>query len=122
MMEIIRHFGNYSIVRSDYVQICDGDICAAQILSLLEDYTAGRLSLSSQPNFDPELWIYSSVQNFIDDLLGVFNKHKIIKALNLLHSMGFVEKKTGVSQYRFNIEAVQEALDEVKNQKEGGAV
>lgn len=120
MRQLIQHTGYFITIYSDYLEITD-DFCAAQILTLLETYTAGRIELLNQLDFNPELWIYLSIKTLNDELLGLFSKRQIEKALKTLYESGFIEKKPNTSQYKLNIKAVQETLDKKRNQK-GGAV
>jgi hypothetical protein len=129
MVEILQHFGFYSMVRADYVAIT-GDACAAQILSSLEYWTRSKIvtieeierrnaeSRSESTRFPvPDLWLYEKTQDFVDSLYGTFKRNKVLASLKLLKELGFVETKPSPHSWdqtllwRLNIENIQEALD-----------
>jgi hypothetical protein len=129
MVEILQHFGFYSMVRADYVAIT-GDACAAQILSSLEYWTRSKIvtieeierrnaeSRSESTRFPvPDLWLYEKTQDFVDSLYGTFKRNKVLASLKLLKELGFVETKPSPHPWdqtllwRLNIENIQEALD-----------
>jgi len=111
MKELIHHTGNYSIIRSDYVQICGGDACTAQVLASFEYWTLCR----SQWGHDA--WIYTSINDIVDSLCGTFKRNKVIESLKVLKDKGFLESKSSPEPrdqtllYKFNTEFIQAALD-----------
>jgi hypothetical protein len=111
MKELIHHTGNYSIIRSDYVQICGGDACTAQVLASFEYWTLCR----SQWGHDA--WIYTSINDIVDSLCGTFKRNKVIESLKVLKDKGFLESKSSPEPrdqtllYKFNTEFTQAALD-----------
>lgn len=127
------HFGGYSVVRADYLLIT-GDACAAQILHSLEHWTAHRfyeIEKVEQQNAEalksgvpqapvPSVWLYEKIQNFVDAICGTFKRNKVIEALKLLKSKGFIESKPSpiprdqTLLYKFNIDEVEEALRKAK--------
>lgn len=130
---IDEHFGGYSVVRADYLLIT-GDACAAQILHSLEHWTAHRfyeiekveqqnaeaLKSGSPQSPVPSVWLYEKIQNFVDAICGTFKRNKVIEALKLLKSKGFIESKPSpiprdqTLLYKFNIDEVEEALRKAK--------
>ena len=94
---IDEHFGGYSVVRVDYLEIT-GDACAAQILHSLEYWTAHRfreIERIEQQNAEaiknggqitpvPSEWLYEKIQTFVDAICGTFKRNKVIEALKLL--------------------------------------
>ena len=120
MKELIQHTGDYSIIRSDYVQICSGDVCAAQVLASFEYWTLCR----SQWGHDD--WIYTSINDIVDSLCGTFKRNKVIESLKVLKDKGFLESKSSPEPrdqtllYKFNTEIIQAAID--KHFAAGGVV
>lgn len=126
MMELIRHFGNYSIVRFDYVQICAGDICAAQILSSLEFWTIcklNKLPVCQQTwMYAPVLdcWLYVSIGELTDSLCGTFSKEQVFKSFKGLIKKELVwldkERDRGLDIQPFhcqlNLKKIQQRVDD----------
>lgn len=114
MKELIRHTGPYSIVRFDYVQICGGDACAAQLLASFEKMTLLRMELQ-WGEFDP--WLYVSINDLVKSLCGTFKRNKVIESLKILRIKGFIESKPSIEPrdqtllYKFNTEVIQAAID-----------
>ena len=137
---IDEHFGGYSVVRVDYLEIT-GDACAAQILHSLEYWTAHRfreIERIEQQNAEaiknggqitpvPSEWLYEKIQTFVDAICGTFKRNKVIEALKLLKNKGFIESKPSsiprdqTLLYRFNIEKVEQSLREAKASKGFGS-
>jgi hypothetical protein len=133
---IDEHFGGYSVVRVDYLEIT-GDACAAQILHSLEYWTAHRfreIERIEQQNAEaiknggqitpvPSEWLYEKIQTFVDAICGTFKRNKVIEALKLLKNKGFIESKPSsiprdqTLLYRFNVEQVEQSLREAKASK-----
>jgi len=133
---IDEHFGGYSVVRVDYLEIT-GDACAAQILHSLEYWTAHRfreieriaqqtaeaIKNGGQITPVPSEWLYEKIQTFVDAICGTFKRNKVIEALKLLKNKGFIESKPSsiprdqTLLYRFNIEQVEQSLREAKASK-----
>lgn len=134
-MEVIRHFGNYSIIRSDYVQICGGDVCAAQILSSLEFWTVCELSklplCQDAWMYAPVLggWLYVSIGELTDSLYGTFDKKEVFKSFKDLIKKGLVHLDTdghmGLDIQPFhchlNLQKIQQQVDDqlAKHYKRG---
>lgn len=112
MKELIQHTGFYSVIRFDYVQICSGDVCAAQLLSSFEKMTLLRMELG-----DSDTWLYISTNDLVKSLCGTFKRNKVIESLKTLRVKGFIESKSSSDRmdktllYKFNTEVVQTALD-----------
>lgn len=137
---IDEHFGGYSVVRVDYLEIT-GDACAAQILHSLEYWTAHRfreIERIEQQNAEaiknggqitpvPSEWLYEKIQTFVEAICGTFKRNKVIEALKLLKNKGFIESKPSsiprdqTLLYRFNIEKVEQSLREAKASKGFGS-
>lgn len=113
VINIIRHFGEYSIIRFDYIQICDGDICAAQLLSAFEHWTIERLSDDRAK--DTLLNIH--VDTIIGCVCGTFGRDRVLSSLI---NQEFVEQLPSSNPLgwtficRLNVEKVQQSLDEIQ--------
>ena len=108
------------VLRKSYLAICDNDHCAAVLLSTLEFWTmsiAGRAQLGEEPDTRP-LWIYRSVNELSDDLLGMFGRYSVQKGLNILLEKGFISRRNNPDvpydrkyQYLLEIDKIQDAID-----------
>lgn len=91
------------ILRQSYRVLCEGDQCAACILSIFEYWTKVRIRGYYQdldkaqadpdlkPLFDP--WIYKTYEAIGKDLQGLFSRNRIHTALMYLRTKGFVEAR-----------------------------
>ena len=116
MKELIHHTGNYSIIRSDYVQICGGDACAAQILASFEHWTWCHADWD-QDSLIYTPWVHIPINEIVESLCGTFKRNKVIESLKVLKAKGFIESKPSPDPidktllYKFNTEIIQTALD-----------
>lgn len=117
-----------AILKADYIDMCDGDHCAAMVLSVFE-YWHGiklggvaqeRVRERSDPKYKSEfdMWIYKSVDAIAEDLLGHYGRGAITGAIKLLVSKGYLstrnnpdDKLNKTRQYYFNVSAVQEDVN-----------
>lgn len=128
MQNVISHSGRYFHVREDYLEICDRNVCAAQILDLLEYWTGCRFAeISRIEKYNasvealykaavPDIWLRESASNFIDGLLGSFGEKSIRAALKLLKTKGYITERScnflsRLKEFRLNIGRIQETLD-----------
>jgi hypothetical protein len=120
-MNIIKHFGEYAILRVTYVHLCDGDVCAALLLAAIEDWTICKL----KNNGDIEImWLDVHVDSLVDSVCGAFGRDRVLASFEGLKKKGFVEQHDSPGWtflFRLNIEKVQTALDDLYA-KTGGAV
>src|ERR1051325_2536309 len=102
----IQHVPGSSFVKlhADYLKICDGNHCAAIILSVMENWHNTKLANQGQAETEnrqaeneglpassnPELWVYMSYDQFGESLMGLFGETKIAAAVKLLISKGFL--------------------------------
>jgi hypothetical protein len=129
MQHLISHSGSYFHVREDYLDICDRNLCAAQILDLLEYWTGCRVSEINRIKSNnaevgtaykkqvPEIWLRESLTNFAEGLLGSFKEKSIRAALKLLEVKGYITKRpvnflSTIKEFRLNVSKVQQMLDE----------
>ncbi len=99
-------------IRRHYVEICDGDTCAAAILGWLENWTNSLLRSDKDP------WIYRKQADLKSDLYNLFPDYAITAALKILRAKGYLEtrralynKRDRTLEYRLLPEAVQRDLN-----------
>jgi len=132
---VIEHIAKDPIVvlRQSYLEICDGSIPAAIILSILEYWTNVKINAKIQVDIENTTrakeglepiecneWIYKTIAEFQSDSLGLLKSHDVKKGIKLLIQKGYVAKRTNPQykwdktlQYSLNVEAVNNALREV---------
>jgi hypothetical protein len=118
------------IIREDYLRIADNNHCAAALLNIFEYWHNVKLAEQDQaliekeiakaggaPLVDAELWVYKSIPDFQEEVLGLFGETKISAALKLLHEKGFIESRNNPKygwdrtlQYLFIVDIVQAAI------------
>lgn len=127
------------VIREDYLAVCDGNHCAAALLSIFEYWTNVKLGQQEQaqvenaiaaaggaPSVRDDLWVFKSVTDLETDLMGLFGKMKIGDALKLIRDKGFVERRTNPDyrwdrtlQYHLQIEMLQGAISDTPLPKNG---
>lgn len=75
------------IIRPEYLEICEGDYCAAAILDLFKRWTASKLKKKA------DVWIYKSQPELRDDLMGLFGLNKIAAALLKLRDWAYIKHR-----------------------------
>ncbi|MBV9849946.1 MAG: hypothetical protein JO250_09770, partial [Armatimonadetes bacterium] len=133
-----------AVLREDYVRICDGNLCAAMILSQMEYWHDVKLEAVAQaeahneaarrageePDQDTELWVYKSLPEMKDELMGLFGDKAIAAGYAYLAGRQYLESRTNprftwdrTRQYLFNVPAVQAAVDQLgpSDETDGGA-
>lgn len=102
------------VIRQEYLYICQGDHCAAAILSAFETWTIGKLKRGEA---DP--WIYKSQKEMHDDLTSLFGFSQIKLAFKKLRQWKFLVGRPhsdhSVDQtleYHFETETVQATMDD----------
>jgi hypothetical protein len=122
------------ITRQDYLNICDGNRCAADLLSLLEYWTNVKIAAASQihaMNLIKEnngdkgdeitLWVWKTNSDFRNDLMNVYSEHPVRNGLKILEDKGFISVRTNPNplyhfdrtlQYLLNVAKVQSAIDD----------
>jgi hypothetical protein len=106
-------------LRDSYMELCDGDACAALLLADFVGWTDHRLS--GQEERGGDVWIYRSREELRDDLCGAFGLGKIDAALELLMERGFLKRRRNPKlgwdrkwQYLLNVPAVQRAINRLR--------
>lgn len=129
----INHPSNDTYVkrRKDYVAICDGNTCAAELLDLFEYWTNCKLERVreveafnetavklGQPTIPiPNTWLYERIQDLKAALIEGFAETSIKRSLGLLKRKGFIEDKPSPTKfdntklYMFCVANVQSAID-----------
>lgn len=121
MKELFKHSGRYSIIRSTYLQMCGGDLCAAQLLAALEDWTVCKLNGKGSVK---TTWLDIHVDSLVDSVCGTFGRDRVLASFDSLKKQGFVEEhpSTGWTFIcRLNISKIQEALDDLYGERGGAA-
>lgn len=115
------------VLRKSYIDICEGDRCAAALLSQFEYWTNVRLAQVEQEEikatqerfYSPNrtLWVYKSREDLASDLMGLYGVKSVGAALKVLKDLGFIRGRTNPNdplkrtpQWELQIDAVNEAL------------
>ena len=129
---LIKHYGRYIYRHEDYEAICQGDDCAAQILSLFEFWTSCRIeeikrvqSYNDQNKRNtsllmqlPTTWLYETTEDISNGILNAYGDSSIRKSIKKLLEWGFLDSRCSKSnfdrtkEYRFNTDVIQTALDQ----------
>ena len=135
---LIKHYGRYIYRHEDYQAICQGDDCAAQILSLFEFWTSCRIeeirrvqSYNDQNKKNtslvlqvPTTWLYETTEDISMGILNAYGDSSIRKSIKKLLDWGFLDSRSSkngfdrTKEYRFNTDLIQTALDQWNNQNE----
>lgn len=115
----LRANARLAILHEDYLEICNGNMLAAMLLSILVYWTDVKIAKK-----DENLWVWKSHQDFQEDLMfdkpGMKPPHRttIKTALDLLISKKYVEWRRNpkmpldqTRQYLVDRKAVQTAID-----------
>lgn len=118
------------IVREDYLQITNGNHCAAALLNYFEHWTNNKLDNEEQKAAeqeiaskggitleDTDLWIFASAEKISVDMLDLYSATKIRAALEWLVDVGFIQRRNNPKygwdrtwQYLLDTEFVQLAI------------
>jgi hypothetical protein len=87
------------VLRKWYVDICDGNRCAAAVLSYLIychelQFAAETTEQHEESNDDEILYQRHSYDDFIKHTLFLYGKASVIRALKLLEEKGIISKET----------------------------
>ncbi|MGK7875412.1 MAG: hypothetical protein AB4426_19565 [Xenococcaceae cyanobacterium] len=128
----------YTILRLDYLIICQDDYCAAKILSLFEAWSESKRDAVEQakyhnkaaakeglePTHDETTWLYNTLENIRQRLLEEYSVKTINKALKTLVDLGFLQTRFNpnhkwdrTKQYQFQTEAVQTAIYQITQEQ-----
>lgn len=124
--------------REELLGIADNNDCAAQILHLFEFWTNGKIAeqqrirqynqaaaKAGNPQLrDEGLWLYESIQNIHNGLLGGYSEKTIRNSLKFLESEGLLKTKPShiawdrTKYYLLQIKAVNAALDKWERERQ----
>ena len=120
------------VLRDDYLKLCNGDYCAAMVLSQHEHWLNVKLDSRQQavehnqaavrsaevPTQDTELWVYMAQACMKAQLMAMFGDKAVTTAYKTILDKGFLQKRKNprytwdkTLQYLFMVERVQEAID-----------
>lgn len=99
------------IIRPEYLEICEGDHCAAAILDLFKRWSASKLKKKA------DSWIYKSQPELCEDLMGLFGRNRVGIALLKLRDWGYLNHRQNprnrqdkTLQYQLNMPIITECL------------
>lgn len=107
------------ILRREYLEITEGNFCAAKLIEYFLHWTKWKLSTHRTD------WIYQPLKNIYADLMGEHSLHVIRRAIALLEEIGILSKRNNPSngqdktyQYRLNLSVLNQRLEyrECKNE------
>jgi hypothetical protein len=103
-----------AIIRASYVQLCDGDMCAAVLLNNFVFWNDTRAHNSEleyhhrdmDSGYQPcvSQWVYKSFDDLADSTLRLYGRMAVIEAIKHLKAMGLleVENQFSDSGYKWN--------------------
>jgi hypothetical protein len=101
------------MLRSEYLDLCDRNHCAAKLLAIFEFWTNKLRWMGRVRN-----WIYKSLAALHSELMGEHGILKIRRALALLEDKGYISRRHNphvkydrTYQYQLNVEVVQRDLE-----------
>jgi len=121
-----------TLLREDYLHICEGKHCAAILLSQFEHWHNIKLENREQsmltnkklqesgdkPTQITDLWVWKSGVQAHTELMGQFGENMVSTSVRYLIEKGFLQSRTNpyntydqTIQYLFDVDVVQEALD-----------
>lgn len=89
----------YTINRSEYLIICQGNACASKILSLFEAWSNAKLNRIEELESNGEKvteddeWIYNTIDSIHGRMLGDHGRNAVVSAVLLLESLGILRSK-----------------------------
>ncbi|MEF2279926.1 hypothetical protein V3W47_16655, partial [Deinococcus sp. YIM 134068] len=119
-------------LRESYLAICEGDKCEAHLLNANERWYGYKLAQRQQarhtnkvavsggeiPEADESLWVHMSADEWVGELLGIYDEKTLRKKLARLVERGFLATRTNPRrkwdrkpQWMFMRSAVQAAVD-----------
>jgi len=114
-----------AVLRDDYLIICEGDRCSAMILNQLEFWVNTKINGNGdiEKARNGDIWIFKKQEELKGELSALFGIDKIRKSLEYLIEKGFVLRRNNpkykwdkIYHYTLNVEAIQKALDELKDE------
>lgn len=103
----------FIIIRTSYVRICQGDVTAAALLHIFEQWHNTKLA-SRENHIDlddrqgketplPTLWQFHKTKDLEDQLMGIGKRHSIEKARQMLVELGILQMgRNPNKKYKFD--------------------
>ena len=117
------------VIREDYLCITDNDHCQAALLAVMEYWTNWKLDEIERKVqkfegvgkdtsiIEREPWIYKSIEQFMNDLMGLFGRTLVNRALIAARKAGFIRRRPNPQhgwdrtfQYLLDIEKIQQTI------------
>lgn len=92
---VAHHDGFYLEVRRDYINLFDGDRCAAVLMGFFEFATNGELARMRLSGEDGEPWIRASMSSIYEETLGIYSIRLLQDKLDWIEMCGLVKHEEG---------------------------
>ncbi len=109
----------FIMLQSEYLEICEGNLCASMILRVFEFETDYHLNHPTAPKTAKNVWLSKSRDDIRLALFNSFSIKTISKSLDYLALMGFITRRENPSrttdralQYQINTHVVQAAFND----------
>ncbi len=103
------------ILRREYLEITNGNFCAAKLIEYFKHWTKWKLKTHRTP------WIYQPLKNIYADLMGEHSLHVIRSAIAFLEDKKILSKRNNPNnkqdktyQYQINLSELNELLERRK--------
>ncbi|NEZ65586.1 hypothetical protein D0962_22990 [Leptolyngbyaceae cyanobacterium CCMR0082] len=89
----------FTINRTEYLIICQGNACASKILSLFESWSTAKLDrIEELAGIGKEVtendeWIYNTIDSIYGRMLGDHGRNAVVKGLKLLEKLGLIKAR-----------------------------
>lgn len=101
------------IIKSDYLEVCEGDHCGAALLSLIEFWANGAITNNKKPPAKVRLGQFKAA-DLHWWLLGFYSTKRIMERIEKLRQRGFIEFEESANHkertYWAHINVIQSAL------------
>lgn len=108
----------YLELRRDYVDLFDGDHCAAVLLGFFEYMTNGEIARMKHAGETGDPWIKTSMPCMFEDTLGLYSIRALQQRIDRLMQSGILQVQTGrigtINRYLFSYEMASSMLDSRK--------
>lgn len=94
----------FVMLRTSYIEICNGDRCAAMLLANFEFWHNGKLegmSIEQTRSRDDRkyvstltTWVYRNTDDLMTGLLGMYKRNSVLAAITRLVELGFIRTQT----------------------------
>lgn len=111
----VSHYASYRVtIRQDYVDMFDGDHCAATLMWILEFATNGEIHRLKMAEESGDPWIKASLKSLTADAIGLYSERSIADRLAWIRDLGFVASRSPglgqVNSYLLDFKMVSESL------------